>query len=324
MLDDAFRFCKSKIGRPLGLRNIGESTRDRRRGFGDRLRKIGSGLSQAYQALRRIGVERIRRRLPLISGVLQLLCCFIELARCLPELIVRVRDTRLRLADRATDLLDRAIHERKSIERAIHLLERLRAHLLERIMRFVRRTIDRAHRSFAHRTHEFSVHCTIERVRTGIGYLGCNRAGLFVHIVLDARLFVLAFDKRDKSLTEIGRDDEYRIACSCVELVHRLGAVNELPIELVILFKTLHHLRTDINLSRKIGARWHIFVHHAYAHRRGVVIGIPKPCHVVPGIDGGQYDQEQDDHKSRRNFKETKNIALEYEPNVFHARRLLP
>ena len=237
---------------------------------------------------------------------------------------MRVRDARLRLADRAIDLLDRAIHEGKSIERAIHLLECLRTHLLERIVHFARSAIDRAHRCLAHRAHEFSVHRTIECVRTGIGYLGRNRAGLFVHIVLDARLFVLAFGKRDKSLAEIGRDDEHRIARSCVEFVHRLGAVNELPIELVVLFKTLHHLRTDIDLSRKIGARWHIFVHHAYAHRRGVVIGIPKPCHVIPGIDGGQYDQEQDDHKSRRNFKETKNIALEYEPNVFHASRLLP
>ena len=260
----------------------------------------------------------------MISGVLQLLCCFIELTRCLPELIVRVRDARLRLADRTIDLLDRAIHERKSIERAIHLLERLRAHLLERIMRFVRRTIDRTHRSLAHRAHEFSVHRTIERVRTGIGYLGRNRAGLFVHIVLDARFFILAFGKRDKTLAEIGRDDEYRIACSCVELVHRLGAVNELPIELVVLFKTLHHLRANIDLACKIGARWHIFIHHAYAHRRGVVIRVPKPRHVVPGIDGGQYDQEEDDHQRRRNFKEAKNIALEYEPNVFHARRLLP
>ena len=274
--------------------------------------------------MRSIGIERIRRRFTLICSILQLFCRFIELTRCLPELVVRSRDTRLCLTNRTVDLSDRTIHEGKSIERAIHLLECLRTHLLERIVHFARSAIDRAHRRLAHRAHEFSVHRTVERIRSSIGYLGRNRASLFVHIILDARFFILAFRKRDKALAKIGRDDEHRITRSCVELVHRLGAINELPIELIVLFKTLHHLRTDIDLACKLGVRWHIFVHYAYAHRRGVVIGIPKPCHVIPGIDGGQYDQEQDDHKSRRNFKETKNIALEYEPNVFHARRLLP
>ena len=109
-------------------------------------------------------------------------------------------------------------------------------------------------------------------------------------------------------------DDIGRVGASALQLVHGRVVVGEFPVQLVVLMQLVHDALPHVQL----GGTARVLVHHADREVAGVVVGVPEPDDVVPGVQRGNHHEGEHDHERLRRFQKTQKIALEYLQNIPH------